>query len=136
MDTMAMERSFCPFDKRRLTYALHGGEENVRLKEKFMTEFARGELVWIRLLFVIAMLTRGIPPDSRFRLDDLHELSLDQLRERTMAKVHSLLHFVTTEPLPEFQKRMELVGTLDPGFSTRCVVCRTGLPSCCGCASC
>lgn len=42
METMALERKYCPFDKRRLTYALHGGEENVRLKEKFMTEFARG----------------------------------------------------------------------------------------------
>lgn len=38
-----------------------------------------------------------------------------------MSKVHSLLHFVTTEPLHEFTKRMELVGTLDPGFSTRWV---------------
>lgn len=49
MDTMAMERKYCPFDKRRLSYALHGGEENVRLKEKFMTEFARGW--WLPLFF-------------------------------------------------------------------------------------
>lgn len=53
MDTMAIERSYCPFDKRRLTYALHGGEENVRLKEKFMTEFARGG--WSLSLAVLAL---------------------------------------------------------------------------------
>jgi acyl-CoA oxidase len=100
-ETMALERANAPFDKRSLTYALHGGKENTLLKERFMTEFAR---------------------DTNFRLDDVHEQPLDELRRRAMAKMHSLVHYVTTEPLPIFQKRMELIGTLDPGFWTRCVV--------------
>lgn len=102
-ETIIAERQYCPFDKRRLTFALHGGEKNVLLKEKFMTEFSR---------------------DPRFRLDDIHELTLDQVRQRTMAKMHSLVHYVTTEPLDVFNKRVELIGTLDPAFNTRWATCQ------------
>jgi len=98
VETMIKEREYCPFDKRQLTYALHGGKTNVVLKEKFMKEIER---------------------DPAFRLDDIHDLSKDAFRERTMAKFHSMVHFVTTERLDVFSKRMELVGIADPSFWTR-----------------
>lgn len=62
---------------------------------------------------------KEIERDPAFRLDDIHDLSKDAFRERTMAKFHSMVHFVTTERLDVFTKRMELVGIADPSFWTR-----------------
>ena len=81
-----------------MTWALHGGEREVRLKRQFMTEIAR---------------------DPSFRLSDVHDLTKDQMRARTMAKFGNMIHHVTSEPLDIFQKRMELIGIADPGFWTR-----------------
>lgn len=36
-----------------------------------------------------------------------------------MAKIANLIHFVTTESVDQFTKRMELIGLFDPGFWTR-----------------
>jgi acyl-CoA oxidase len=44
---------------------------------------------------------------------------VDDDRQRTMAKIGSLVHCVTNEPLDIFQKRMEVIGLFDPGFWTR-----------------
>ncbi|KEI39451.1 uncharacterized protein L969DRAFT_48519, partial [Mixia osmundae IAM 14324] len=97
-ETIAMEREFCPFDLRRMTYALHGGQKATELKEKFMIELER---------------------DPAFKLDDIHDLTKDQLRERTMAKFANMVHYVTTETIDVFTQRMELIGIADPGFWTR-----------------
>jgi len=98
VETLAAERLCCPFDLRRMTYAMGGGEYNVKLREKFMLELER---------------------DPTFRLDDIHDLTKDQIRERTMAKFSSMAHYVTTERLDIFTKRMELVSLADPAFWTR-----------------
>ncbi|PLW23755.1 hypothetical protein PCASD_01994 [Puccinia coronata f. sp. avenae] len=98
METLANERRHCPFDLWRMTCVLHGGEKLVLLKDKFMQEIER---------------------DPAFRLDDIHDLTKDQIRERTMAKFANMVHYVTTERLDVFTKRMELIGIADPAFWTR-----------------
>lgn len=98
METLANERRECPFDLWRMTCVLHGGEKLVLLKDKFMQEIER---------------------DPAFKLDDIHDLTKDQIRERTMAKFANMVHYVTTERLDVFTKRMELIGIADPAFWTR-----------------
>lgn len=98
METLAKERQNCPFDLWRMTCVLHGGEKLVLLKDKFMQEIER---------------------DPAFRIDDIHDLTKDQIRERTMAKFSNMVHYVTTERLDIFQKRFELIGIADPAFWTR-----------------
>ncbi|KAL8276254.1 hypothetical protein RQP46_011328 [Phenoliferia psychrophenolica] len=98
METMAAERANPPFDVRRMTYAMGGGQRDVELKEKFMVDIER---------------------DPNFRLDDIHDLTKNQIRERTMAKFSSMTHYVMNERLDVFTKRMELVGIADPAFWTR-----------------
>jgi len=98
METLANERRTCPFDLWRMTCVLHGGEKLVLLKDKFMQEIER---------------------DPAFRLDDIHDLTKDQIRERTMTKFANMVHYVTTERLDVFTKRMELIGIADPAFWTR-----------------
>ncbi|POV97505.1 hypothetical protein PSTT_15012 [Puccinia striiformis] len=41
------------------------------------------------------------------------------IRERTMAKFANMVHYVTTERLDVFTRRMELIGIADPAFWTR-----------------
>lgn len=79
--------------------------------------------------------------DPLFKMDDIHDISKDELRERTMEKVRahpllpvfffpkiytnailqfrSLIHHLSNEPLDIFKKRMEIVSLIDPGFWTR-----------------
>ncbi|ORY83524.1 acyl-CoA dehydrogenase/oxidase C-terminal [Leucosporidium creatinivorum] len=97
-ETMAAERASPPFDVRRMIYAMGGGQRNVELKEKFMQEIER---------------------DPLFKLSDIHDLTKNQIRERTMAKFQSMVHYVVNERLDVFTKRMELVGIADPAFWTR-----------------
>lgn len=96
--TMAKERESPPFDVRAMAIAHHGSEKDLRLKEKFMLEMSR---------------------DPNFYAVDIHDLTKDQIRQRTMAKIGTLVHYVTNEPIDEFQKRMEVVSMFDPGLWTR-----------------
>jgi len=98
LETMKAEREYCPFDKRRLSYALHGGRSNLVFKEKVMQELER---------------------DPAFQLFDIHDLTKDQIRERTMSKFHTLVHYVTTERLDLFQDRLQIISIADPAFWTR-----------------
>ncbi|GAA5822351.1 hypothetical protein JCM11251_006310 [Rhodosporidiobolus azoricus] len=97
-ETIAKERQNPKFDVRRMTYALGGGKRSVELKERFMIDLAR---------------------DPLFRLDDIHDLTKAQIRERTMAKFPSLVHYVLNEPIEVFQQRMNIVSLADPAFWTR-----------------
>ncbi|BGP26024.1 fatty-acyl coenzyme A oxidase [Rhodotorula toruloides] len=97
-ETMAKERMNPPFDLRRLTYAMGNGEKDVKLRERHMMELQRNPL---------------------FRLDDIHDLTKDQIRERTMAKFATISHYVTSERIDDFQKRMNVISLADPGFWTR-----------------
>lgn len=81
-----------------MSIALHGDERTLKLKEKHMLELER---------------------DPRFYLGDIHDLTKEQLRQRTFEKVASLVHYVTSESVDDFTKRMELIGLFDPGFWTR-----------------
>lgn len=95
---MAKERDNPPFDVRAMAIAHHGSERDLQLKEKFMLEISR---------------------DPAYYAVDIHDLTKDQIRERTMAKIQSLVHCVTNESIEVFQKRMEVIGLFDPGFWTR-----------------
>ncbi|GAA6033645.1 hypothetical protein JCM8097_004363 [Rhodosporidiobolus ruineniae] len=97
-ETLAKERDDPPFDLRRMTYALGGGKKSVELKERFMIDLAR---------------------DPLFKLDDIHDLTKAQIRERTMAKFASMVHYVLNERIDVFQQRMNIVSLADPSFWTR-----------------
>ncbi|CEQ40207.1 SPOSA6832_01809, partial [Sporobolomyces salmonicolor] len=124
-ETMARERDSPAFDLRRMTFAMGGGQRSevplcfywvdvvwgagacavrsacgVELKERFMQDLER---------------------DPLFRLNDIHDLTKAQVRERTMAKFATMVHYVTNERLDVFTKRMELIGLADPSFWTRFV---------------
>ncbi|KAI9360642.1 acyl-CoA dehydrogenase/oxidase C-terminal [Pilaira anomala] len=96
--SMNEERAKAVFNIRELTNLLDGGEKNTLLKERFMQDFER---------------------DPLFKMDDIHDISKDELRERTMEKFRSLIHHLSNEPLDIFKKRMEIVSLIDPGFWTR-----------------
>ncbi|KAI8368506.1 acyl-CoA dehydrogenase/oxidase C-terminal [Blakeslea trispora] len=96
--SMKEERAKAAFQIRELTFLLDGGEKMTLLKEKFMLEFER---------------------DPLFRMDDIFDISKDELRERTMEKFRSLVHHLSNEPIDIFRKRMECVSMIDPGFWTR-----------------
>ncbi|WVQ95274.1 hypothetical protein IAU59_002369 [Kwoniella sp. CBS 9459] len=98
METLAMERANPPFNVRQMSIKMHGSEKALLLKEKFMAEIAR---------------------HPAFKLSDIHDLSKDELRERTMEKFASMVYFVTNESLETFQLRMQLIGIADPSFWTR-----------------
>ncbi|WWC71218.1 uncharacterized protein I206_105171 [Kwoniella pini CBS 10737] len=98
METLAMERANPPFNIRKMSIAMHGSEKSLILKEKFMAEIAR---------------------HPAFKLSDIHDLSKDELRERTMEKFASMVYFVTNESIETFQLRMQLIGIADPSFWTR-----------------
>ena len=51
--------------------------------------------------------------------NSIHDLSKNEFRERTMEKFNSITHFVTSERLDVFQKRMSVIGIADPSFWTR-----------------
>ncbi|KDN48547.1 acyl-coenzyme A oxidase I [Tilletiaria anomala UBC 951] len=96
--TMLAERENPPFDVRKMSIAMHGNERMLKLKERQMLELERNPL---------------------FYMGDYHDLTKDELRERTMSRIASLVHYVTNESVEEFTKRMELIGLFDPGFWTR-----------------
>ncbi|KAG0190177.1 fatty-acyl coenzyme A oxidase [Apophysomyces sp. BC1034] len=91
MKSMNDERAKAKFNIRELTYLLDGSQKVTELKEQIMLELER---------------------DPLFRMDDIHDISKAELRERTMEKVDF-------ESVEQFKKRMEIVSLVDPGFWTR-----------------
>ncbi|KAG2185200.1 hypothetical protein INT44_001990 [Umbelopsis vinacea] len=98
VESMKEERNNAAFDIRAMTYLLDGGKPATLVRERMMLELER---------------------DQVFRMNDFHDLTKDQLRERTMEKFRSLLHHLTNESVNTFRKRMEVVSLVDPGFWTR-----------------
>ncbi|KAH8552923.1 acyl-CoA dehydrogenase/oxidase C-terminal [Umbelopsis sp. PMI_123] len=98
VESMKEERNKAAFDIRAMTYLLDGGKAATLVRERMMLELER---------------------DQVFRLYDFHDLTKEQLRERTMEKFRSLLHHLTNESVNTFRKRMEVVSLIDPGFWTR-----------------
>ncbi|KAG0179700.1 fatty-acyl coenzyme A oxidase [Apophysomyces sp. BC1021] len=66
MKSMNDERAKAKFNIRELTYLLDGSQKVTELKEQIMLELER---------------------DPLFRMDDIHDISKAELRERTMEKV-------------------------------------------------
>lgn len=60
-----------------------------------------------------------IERDPLFKMDDMHDLSKAELRERTMEKFRSMIHHLQNESVDTFKKRMEVISLIDPGFWTR-----------------
>ncbi|KAJ3357728.1 fatty-acyl coenzyme A oxidase [Allomyces javanicus] len=98
MAALAEERAAPAFPIRDMTYFLDGGKDTTELKEKFMLELER---------------------DPVWRKDDWPNLTLPEMRERTMAKARLIVNFLANEPVHVFRARMAVISTIDPGFWTR-----------------
>jgi len=98
MLAMSTERKQTSFPVRALTYFIDGSEQRTLLREKIMTEIER---------------------DPMMRTDDHYDLSLPQVRKRTMEKVRSVVHYVTSESEESSFLRFSLIGIVDQGFVTR-----------------
>jgi len=57
--------------------------------------------------------------DPVFKVSDLNDLTLPQVRERAMQKIAKLAHYIANEPLDVFKVRMQVIGLLDPATYTR-----------------
>lgn len=78
---------------------MQGSEKSLVLKEKFMAEIAR---------------------HPAFRNNDIHDLTKDEVRERTAEKFASMVYFFTSESIEAFQERMALISIADPGKLPPC----------------
>lgn len=58
-----------------------------------------------------------------FKLSDIHDLSKDELRERTMEKFASMVYFVTNESLEVFTLRMQVCSLDQCRSVARRIVC-------------
>lgn len=92
--TPRQERANPPFNVRKLAALQQGSEKSLKLKEKFMAEIAR---------------------HPAFRNNDIHDLTKDEVRERTAEKFASMVYFFTSESIEAFQERMALISIADPG---------------------
>ncbi|KAJ1918908.1 fatty-acyl coenzyme A oxidase [Tieghemiomyces parasiticus] len=96
--SLAEERQNPSFPVRELTTFIDNGPAAAEYKERVMFELER---------------------DPLWRMDNSPDLSLAQIRERTMAKVANLVHHLQTEPLDLFWQRMAVISVVDPAFWTR-----------------
>ncbi|KAJ3288912.1 fatty-acyl coenzyme A oxidase [Borealophlyctis nickersoniae] len=97
-ESLGAERLNITFPIRTMTNFLDGGEKTSALKERIMMELER---------------------DPVWKTNDQHDMGLAEIRERTMAKVRRIAHYIAHESLDTFKKRMELVSMLDPATWTR-----------------
>jgi acyl-CoA oxidase len=54
-----------------------------------------------------------------FKSSDIHDLSKDEIRERTMEKFAEMVHFVTTESLEVFNLRLQVSTSAWRGYGAR-----------------
>ncbi|KAJ3300633.1 fatty-acyl coenzyme A oxidase, partial [Blyttiomyces sp. JEL0837] len=64
-------------------------------------------------------ITLQLERDPVFKIDDYHDLSFNEIRERTMQKVRRLAGYVSSEPIAHFKLRMEILSYIDPQSWTR-----------------
>ena len=98
VETMNKERANSPFDHQSMAVAMHGTEHRLQLKRNVQLELER---------------------DPAFFNDDIYDLTKDQLRERTFIKFPSIFHWLQNENMDDFQYRLSVIATIDPGFWTR-----------------
>ncbi|WFD35079.1 acyl-CoA oxidase [Malassezia cuniculi] len=98
VETMNKERANPPFDIEAMAVANHGGAHNLQIKRNVQLEVER---------------------DPTFFNDDIYDLTKAELRERTYIKMPYLFNWLSNENLNDFQSRLAVVATVDPGFWTR-----------------
>jgi len=98
MEVIAEERQKASFPVREMTHYLDGGPAETELKERFMQELER---------------------DPFWKIDDYADISLAEIRERTMQKAKIVVHHLANEPVEVFRKRMALISIAEPAFWTR-----------------
>jgi acyl-CoA oxidase len=98
MQDLRQERLNVNFDIKRMTYYLDGGIEMTKAIEGYVRDFER---------------------DATFKIDDLADLSKDQIRERVISRAPNLSHRTKTDSIDEFRLRMRVLSLVDPGFLTR-----------------
>ncbi|KAJ1675976.1 fatty-acyl coenzyme A oxidase [Spiromyces aspiralis] len=81
-----------------MTYFIDGGKELTLEKESFMLELER---------------------DPLWKIDDYPNISLAEIRERTMAKVRRLADDLANSSKEKFTHKMSVISVIDPGFWTR-----------------
>ncbi|KAI8909610.1 acyl-CoA dehydrogenase/oxidase C-terminal [Gorgonomyces haynaldii] len=81
-----------------MTYFLDGGKQNTLLNEKLMLSFER---------------------DPVMKTIDQNDLSLAEIRERTMQKVARMATYLASEPVSHFKARMNILTLFDPAAWTR-----------------
>ncbi|KAJ3410436.1 fatty-acyl coenzyme A oxidase [Chytridiales sp. JEL 0842] len=96
--SIAAERVNPSFPVRSMTHFLDGDAKMTALRERIALQLER---------------------DPVFKVDDNHDLSFDEIRERTMQKVRRLAHYVSSEPIAHFKIRMEILSAIDPQSWTR-----------------
>lgn len=57
--------------------------------------------------------------DPTFRMDDVHDLTRPEVRERIMTRIPSMIKFIKNQSVADFHKRLNILVLIDPGFLTR-----------------
>ena len=95
---LKMERKRASFNVRQMTYLLDGSKEMTLKLEKLIRDFEA---------------------NSDFRIDDLADLSKDEVRERVMSRAVFLASKTDYESISELRIRFRVLSLIDPGFLTR-----------------
>ncbi|KAJ1917163.1 fatty-acyl coenzyme A oxidase [Mycoemilia scoparia] len=98
MESLGAERKSPSFPVREMTYFVDGDKEATLLKEEIMLELER---------------------DPNWKIDDYPNLSLAEIRERTMAKVRRMADDLLTKSKEQVFQKMAMISVVDPGFWTR-----------------
>jgi acyl-CoA oxidase len=96
---LAGERAKTSFNVREMTYFLDGGKDTTEKLESIMSAVER---------------------DPVFANDDFYDLSKDEIREVTMARVGKIAQYIATaENEVDIQRRLATIGLSDPSAYTR-----------------
>ncbi|OMJ30387.1 Acyl-coenzyme A oxidase 2 [Smittium culicis] len=98
MQSLAEERLNPAFPVGEMTDFINGGRDITELKRTMFLEMER---------------------DPNWKIDDYPNLSLSEIRERTMKKVSGVADRLLTESRSKFMMRMSMMSIVDPGFWTR-----------------
>ncbi|KAL2917998.1 fatty-acyl coenzyme A oxidase [Polyrhizophydium stewartii] len=98
MRVIAEERANPSFPVREMTHFLDGGVRVTETREMIMMQLER---------------------DPVMKTIDHNDLTLPQIRERTIQKIRRLAHYVANEPVAQFRQRLSILSLVDPGTYTR-----------------
>ena len=104
MDSIKEERISPSFPIREMTWFLDGGKDKtevfhlIQLYEKIMIQYER---------------------DPIMKTIDQNDMSLAQVRQRTLQKIARMAYFLANEPVGTFRARMQILTLFDPASWTR-----------------